>query len=256
MKPAPGTPLKAPPVSVSGVVMTPTAYRGIGQYNRPGLGLDINAVYFIGRLYGKNSLSVNKTNFIDRIGQWYLSADGKMQIQSEATWRPAAAVGVRGIFTFRDAPQPSLSQPGVSVTVTGDTTRTLADSYFVLSKNIHGLRTSFGYAYGNAGERIAQLTEFLTPQALLFAGHPNQEATSKDVVFASLMLLPKPDLPLAVEFIKPNGMALQPVLLNLKLGYFLKLNFDLAYLKFQGGWDLLGMFQFRYTHFPPHHPPR
>jgi hypothetical protein len=36
----------------------------------------------------------------------------------------------------------------------------------------------------------------------------------------------------------------------MKLGRFLHLNFDLAYLKFDGGYELLGLFQFRYNQFP------
>jgi len=119
-----------------------------------------------------------------------------------------------------------------------------------MSKKIFGVRSSLGYALGNNGERVALLTEFLTDQALSFAGHPNQHATSKSTLFGSLMWLPHPNYPLAVEFMKPNGMALNPILLNFKVGYFLKLNFDLSYLRFRGGWDLLGQFQFRYTQYP------
>src|SRR5208283_2574774 len=94
-------PLEAPPAAVSGVVLTPTAYRGLGHFNRPGLGLDFNGVYYIGRLYGKNSLpyTLDKTNYLDRIGFWLLSADGKMQLQSEGTWRPAMAEGAQGLLT-------------------------------------------------------------------------------------------------------------------------------------------------------------
>ena len=47
-----------------------------------------------------------------------------------------------------------------------------------------------------------------------------------------------------------NGAARNPMLINFKIGRFLKLNFDLALLKYQGGYDLLGLFQFRYNHFP------
>jgi len=246
-----GAALEEPPVSLSGVIMTPTAYRGIDQYNSPGLGFDVNATYFIGRLYGKNSLSTEQTNFIDRVGVWFLSADGKMQIQSEGRWRPAMAVGARGVFTFRDAPQPSVTGPTVSTKVTADTTRSLSDAYIVLSKKVWKARTSLGYAQGNAGDRISLLSEFLTPASLKFlSGAGETEAKSKDVFFGSILLLPKPQFPLAVEFLKPNGMVLNPILINFKIGYFLKLNFDLAYLRFNGGWDLLGTFQFRYTHFP------
>ncbi len=243
--------LKLPPVAVSGVVMTPTAYRGLDRVNRPGLGMDVNAAYYIGRLYGKNSLDQNtKTNYLDRLGVFFVSADGKIQVQSEGKYRPAMAVGGRGTVTARDAPQPTV----VTVQVSGDTTRVLSDAYWVVSKRIGELRSSFGYSLGNNGERVALLTEFLSDQGLLFAGHPNQHADSKSTVFGSLMWMPHQNYPLAVEFMKPNGMALNPILLNFKIGYFLKLNFDLAYLRFRGGWDLLGQLQYRYTYFPRQRP--
>lgn len=242
---------KLPPVAVSGVVMTPTAYRGLDRENRPGLALDINSVYYIGRLYGKNSLDKNnETNFLDRLGVVFLSADGKIQIQSEGKYRPAMAVGGRATFTARDSPQPTV----VTIQVSNDSTRILTDAYWVASKKIGKIRSSVGFALGNNGERVSLLTEFLTDEALLFAGHPNQTATSKSTLFGSLMWMPHPNYPLAVEFMKPNGMALNPILLNFKVGYFLKMNFDLAYLRFNGGWDLLGQFQFRYTYFPRQRP--
>lgn len=243
---------RVPPAAVSGVVMTPTAYRGLGRLNEPGLGLDINAVYYIGRLYGKNNLdyTIDKTNYIDRIGVWLLGADGKMQLQSEGDWRPAVAAGVQGIFQFRDSPQPTLATPSATVKVSQKTTRALAAGYVVASKKVFGIRASAGFMQGNAGDITGALTEFLSPQALLFNGHPGQTARSNSVPFASLMILPKPAYPLAVEVMKPNGMALQPILINFKLGYFLKLNFDVAYLKFNGGYDVLGMFQFRTNYFP------
>jgi hypothetical protein len=39
-------------------------------------------------------------------------------------------------------------------------------------------------------------------------------------------------------------------MLNFKIGYFLKMNFDIAYLRFQGGYDVLGLLQFRFNQFP------
>ncbi|MEE8425431.1 MAG: hypothetical protein V3S11_06360 [Elusimicrobiota bacterium] len=247
---ADGEDKKIVPVAQSGIVMTPTAYRGINQYNRPGLSLDINTVYFIGRLYGKNSISTKKTNYIDRIGVWFVSADAKMQIQSEGDIRPAVAVGGHGTFHFRDAPQPK-PQGNFTVTFSPKKTRTFSDGYLVATKSIFGVKSSLGFAHGNAGDRIGELTEFLNPDSLFFlSGKAREKPKSNSVLFGSLMYLPKPNLPLAIEFLKPNGMVLNPILINLKVGYFLKLNFDLAYLKFDGGWDLLGMFQFRYTHFP------
>ena len=119
-----------PPSAVSGLILTPTAYRGAGKFNNPGLGLDINAAYFIGRLYGKNNYedAPRKTNYIDRIGLWTLTADGKMQIQSDAGWRPAVAVGGQAMLTFRDSPQPTVTAPGVSVKVDAKKSRILTDA--------------------------------------------------------------------------------------------------------------------------------
>lgn len=247
-------PVKLPEISISGVVLTPTAYRGRGRINQPGLGLDINAAYYIGRLYGKNDLpfSLRRTNYIDRVGVWFLTADGKMQIQSEGDFRPAMAVGAQGIFTFRDAPQ---SATTFQVKVSDKTQRSLSDAYVVASKNLRGARVSVGFMQGNTSDQIPLLTEFLSPQAMQFAenigpGQPVRVPTSKSLLFGSLLYMAKPKYPLGIEFMKPQGAPRNPILINFKLGYFLHLNFDVAYLRFDGGWDLLGNFQVRWTYFP------
>ena len=242
-----------PPTAVGGVFLTPTAYRGAGRHTNPGLSLDINAAYFIGRLYGKNSFpnSPRKSNYIDRIGLWTLTADGKMQVQSETSYRPAVAVGGQAMLVFRDSPQPTVETPGVSVKIDAKSTRVLTDGYFVASKKFGPIRTSAGVMQGTMGELAAELTEFLRPEALRFyANRPGQEVHSRTVPFASAFYLMKPDFPIGVEFMKFNGAPLDPYLINFKLGRFLKLNFDVALIKFKGGYDLLGVFQFRYNHFP------
>lgn len=242
-----------PPTAVGGVFLTPTAYRGAGRHVSPGLALDVNAAYFIGRLYGKNSFpnSPRKSNYIDRIGLWTLTADGKMQVQSEGVVRPAVAVGGQAMLVFRDSPQPTVQTPGVSVKIDAKTTRILTDGYFVASKKFGPVRTSAGVMQGTMGELAAELTEFLRPEALRFyANKPGSEVHSRTVPFGSVFYLLKPDFPIGVEFMKFNGAPLNPYLVNFKLGRFLKLNFDLALIKFQGGYDVLGVFQFRYNHFP------
>ena len=246
--------LVTPPSAVSGVILTPTAYRGAGHFNNPGMGLDINAAYFIGRLYGKNSYqdSPRKTDYIDRIGLWTLTADGKMQIQSDAGWRPALAVGGQATLVFRDSPQPTIATPAVSVKVDAKTSRVLTDAYVVGSKNLRNVRYSAGFMQGSMGELASYMSEYLSPEALRFyAHHPSgTEVHSRSMPFGSILYLPKPDFPIGVEWIKFNGAASSPYLVNLKLGRLLKLNFDLAYLKYRGGYEVLGLFQFRYNHFP------
>jgi hypothetical protein len=256
-KPAVETAAKAkplPPAAVSGVVLTPTAWRGAGRYTTPGMGVDINAAYYIGRLYGKNSFSnaPRKTNYIDRLGVWLLTADGKMQIQSETKLRPALAVGAQATALLRDSPQPQIqTETAVTVKASDKNAKVLTDAYVVGSKKLGPARMSAGIMQGTIGDLPGSLSEFLTPEALRFyASRPGQSVSARTVPFASLLFLPAQRWPLGIEWMKFNGAPLNPWLINLKIGYFLKLNFDLAFLKYEGGYDVLGVLQFRYNYFP------
>ncbi len=254
------------PAPLSGIILTPTAYRGTGKFTTPGLGLDINALYVIGRLYGVNNYAnaPSRSNYIDRVGVWLLTADGKMQVQSEERLRPALAVGGQGSFMFRDTSQPSVNDPNPAVKVNASqkSTKLFSDAYFVASKKIGPARASLGFMEGNLGDVVAQFSEFLSPDGLRFfsnctndgaagaAGCQSGTVTSHSMPFASLLFLPKPQYPISIEYIRFNGAALHPFMVNLKIGYFLHMNFDVGILKFDGGWDVLGMLAFRYSQFP------
>ena len=246
----------APPAAISGILLTPTAWRGAGRFSTPGMGLDFNGMYVIGRLYGKNNFanSTRHVNYIDRVGVWLLGADGKMQIQSEGDIRPAVAVGGQGMFLFRDSGQPTVSDTtgaNVAVNASQKTTRLLSDAYFVASKKFGPVRSSIGVLEGNFGDVVAEFSEFLTPDSLTFlANQKGATVTSRTVPFFSLFGLPKPSQPLGLEFMKFNGAVLNPWMINFKVGYFLHLNFDVGYLHFQGGYDVLGLIQFRFNQFP------
>jgi hypothetical protein len=249
--------LITPPVAVSGLILTPTAYRGLGHFNTPGLGLDFNAAYYIGRLYGKNSYSYapDHTNYLDRVGLWLLEADGKMQLQSETEWRPALAVGAQGILMFHDAPQPTVAPnnaPGVTTQISQQTVQVLGDAYVVASKDLKNVRYSAGVMEGTIGNLPENLTEFLTSEELyLYKGAPaGTQAQTRTVPFASAFYLLKPDYPVGFEIMKFPGAAGNPTLINAKIGRLLKLNFDLGLITFQGGYDLLGLIQFRFNQFP------
>jgi len=238
------------PLLLSGIVLTPTAYRSTGL-NTLGPNLDINAAYYIGRLYGKNTYdwTTNKVNYIDRIGLWVLSADAKMLVQSETKYAPAMAAGLSGSFTIRDSPQPALDNPSVTINVKNS--NALDGAYVVFTKKIHPrLITSLGYQEGTESNKLTYLSEFLTPQALELSGHPGQSATSQSTLFGGFLWMLKPGYPIGMEFIIPQGAPMHPKLFNIHLGTLLHLNFELAYLTYDSGWDLLGMFQFRYNYFP------
>jgi hypothetical protein len=251
--PKPSLPVHTP---LSGIVMMPTAYRGSGANNAIGLGLDFDAAYYIGRLYGKNSYSwtVDKKNYLDRIGLWLLSADGKMQVQTEGDWRPAMAAGVQGILMFRDSPQPSLNSPGVSTKINSKTSDSYANAYVVLTKKLsRKFLVSAGYSDGDMPKVMYNLSEYLSNTAINTTyGRPTSDPVNipTGMLFGGLMWLPKPDSPIGLEVMLPQGAPLSPKLFNLHLGTLLKLNFEISYLAYKGGWDALGMFNFRYNYLP------
>lgn len=252
-KPKPPLEFAPSPIPLSGMVLMPTAYRGNGR-NTLGLGLDFNAAYYIGRLYGKNTLdwTMQKTNYMDRVGIWLLTADAKMTVQTETAWRPALAAGVQGTYSLRDAPSPTLNPTAApTLTVSVNRTNALGAAYLVLTKRLHRkFITSAGYMEGNAVDQISHLSEFLSKDALRFSGYPETGATSRNMLFAGFIWLPSPTYPISAEILIPQGAPAGPKLINLHLGRLLKLNFELSLLTFKGGWDLLGMFQFRYSYFP------
>jgi hypothetical protein len=241
---------------LSGIVLMPTAYRGSGARNAVGLGLDFNAAYYIGRLYGKNTYSwtVDKKNYLDRIGLWLLSADTKMQVQSEGDWRPAMSAGVQGILKFRDAAQPSLNSPSVSTKIDSKNTDTYANAYVAVTKKLHRkFLVNAGYSDGDMPKVVYSLSEYLSKEAINLS---NGRASNAPVtiptgmLFGGFMWLPKPNSPIAMEIMIPQGSPMSPKLINLHLGTLLKLNFEVSYLTFKGGWDAMGMFQFRYNYLP------
>jgi hypothetical protein len=244
-------------VPLSGIVLMPTAYRGRGR-NAIGLGLDFNAAYYIGRLYGKNSYdwTMEKKNYLDRVGIWLLSADSKMQVQTEGTWRPAMSAGVQGIFKFRDAPQPPIAGTfNLTVKASGKKTESYANAYVALTKRLHPkFLVNAGYSDGDMPKVIYSLSEFLSKEAIN-RSRGNADTTADiqiptGMLFGGFMWLPKKDSPIGLEFMLPQGAPQSPKLFNLHLGTLLKLNFELSYLTFKGGWDLMGMFQFRYNYLP------
>ncbi len=236
----------------SGIVLTPTAYRGSGE-NSIGAGLDFNAAYYIGRLYGKNSYSwtLEKKNYIDRIGIWLLMADAKLQVQSEKGKRPALSFGAIGCWQFRDSPQPTLNRPSVSVKIDDKNTHAYASAYGVISKKFFSDRIllNAGYMDGDFTKIIYQLSEFLSDEALFLNGY-SSPSKSNPALFGGVLWMLKKDFPVGFEVIIPQGAPQKAKLFNVHLGTLLKLNFELSYLTFDGGWDLMGMFQFRYSYFP------
>lgn len=241
-------------VSISGIVLTPTAYRSKGK-NSVGTALDINGSYYIGRLYGKNKFewTQEKKDYLDRVGIWLLSADGKIMIQSEGKYRPAIATGIDTIFKFRDGTQPSLNSPSFSGKVNSKNSDTYISSYISISKRLYNkFFLNFGYANGDMPKVIYQLSEYLSENAINLTNHTSGRLDiPNSAIYGGFIWLFKEKSPIAMEIIIPQEHSpLNPKLINLQLGTLLKLNFQISYLTYKGGWEYLGMFNFRYSYFP------
>lgn len=236
---------------ISGVVLTPTAYRSYG-INELGTSIDINATYYIGRIYSKNefSWSVDKKNYLDRIGLWYLETDGKILVQTEKKLVPAFSTGVKGSFSFRDSPQPNLNSPSASFKVSSKSTEKLFSMYFVASKKIYkNLFSSIGYSTGDMGKTIYMLSEFLSERSSQLT-YNKDRSISDSTIFLNTFIVVREKNIIGFEVIIPQGSTFSPKLINLQLANFLKLNFQLSYLTYDGGKEILGMFNFRYSFYP------
>lgn len=235
---------------LSGLVLMPTAYRGTG-INELGTGLDINAAYIIGRLYGRNDYdwTMEDKDYLDRIGLWLLSAEGKLMVQTEGKFRPAVAAGVQGIYSLRDSSNPTL-KTNQDLKINAKSTNGYANVFVAVSKRLgNKFIINAGYSDGDMPKMINSLSEYLSAEARVQNGISGvRDATG--MIFGGMMWLPKPDSPISVEFMVPQGAPMSPKLVNLHLGSLLKLNFEISYLKFKGGWDMLGIFQFRYNYWP------
>lgn len=236
---------------ISGIVITPTAYRSYG-IKEIGPSLDINATYYIGRIYSKNSFewSKDKKNYLDRIGLWYLEADGKLLVQSEKELFPAFSTGIKAAFSFRDSPQPNLNSPSASFKVSSKSTEKLLSLYFAASKRIYkDFFSSFGYSTGDMGKTVYMLSEFISDRSSQLTYNKSRSISDSTIFFNTFLVINEKNI-VGVEVIIPQGSTFSPKLINLQLANFLKLNFQLSYLMYKNGSEILGMFNFRYSFYP------
>ncbi|MBO4555546.1 MAG: hypothetical protein J5706_02215, partial [Elusimicrobiales bacterium] len=203
------------------------------------------------RLYGRNDYdwTMEDKDYLDRIGLWLLSAEGKLMVQTEGKFRPAVAAGVQGIYSLRDSSNPTL-KTNQDLKINAKSTNGYANVFVAVSKRLgNKFIINAGYSDGDMPKMINSLSEYLSAEARVQNGISGvRDATG--MIFGGMMWLPKPDSPISVEFMVPQGAPMSPKLVNLHLGSLLKLNFEISYLKFKGGWDMLGIFQFRYNYCP------
>lgn len=233
-----------------GVMLAPTAYRKVPLYDSPGgvvgrllpVNFDITTIYFIGRIYGHNELEelTNTRNVLfTRIGTWFLQMDGKVILERESRLFPQLAVGAEGAVLLRDGKAPGISNPSFAFNFQKENSRKFTGLYAVTSKQMRQTQVSIGGIVGSSPAKLVYLTEFLPS-----ASQPDK------AIFGGLEWRVTPKFSLESEVIYALGTPENPWLLNFKMGTAAHTNFDVGYLHYRRGYEVLAHISFRYTLYP------
>ncbi|MBI2071025.1 MAG: hypothetical protein HYT79_10555 [Elusimicrobia bacterium] len=240
-------PMQPPP---SGLMLTPAAYRRIPLYDSDAsasskllpVNVDILASYYIGRLYSYNrleELTSTRRSLFSRIGVMFWQVDAKVILEREGPLLPELAVGMESSMMLNNAPAPSVSAaPGVTLT-TKEKNRTFNGLFLVASKNFGWFNPSLGWVQGDSPSKLIYLSEFLT-----------RDSDAKSGYFGGVVLKLGRRFALKGELIRPVGVKAAPYLINLQVGQALHANFDLAYLAYERGYEVMAHINFRYTFYP------
>jgi len=248
----------------SETVYTPTAFqtkRKAGEHfvrtkylfqRSPLFGFNIDFIlnYYIGRLFGLNNpdkcYAKDKYDYLTRVGIWLLSGDLRIVFPYLEKRLCSLAVGGRYTYMFRDIPQP---QPGAApeFVIKPSKSKGLPSVYAVLSKSWTRNTFHLGLIQGKEHEIIPQLSDYIYWWYYRLEHWESSERT----VFFGFRTRIIPRINLKVEAMHPLKNSLDPWLFNIDLGRFLPANFQIAYLRYKYGWDILGYFNFRHTFYPP-----
>lgn len=220
------------------LVLLSTAYRGLGLRDTGFTG-DLQFTYYIGTLYGEQDPDLSKLAvYLDPISLWLLSADLKYTLLTDPKWPVAAAVGARGALQLFAGQQSATSG---TFTFSGKSTfQTLWGGYLSLSRSFGTWGIHASYLQGTIGDALTYLSKYMEPTA-------TRNCFGFGIDFPIVRRMNA-----SLEVLYPVDASLRslqhPFLVNAHVDRLL--NFDVAYLKWDQGWALLGYFNLRFTVFP------
>ncbi|MBI4369101.1 MAG: hypothetical protein HY547_02610 [Elusimicrobia bacterium] len=237
-------------IPAQGLMLVPSAYRKIPLYDTESYGvgrllpinIDITTVYFIGRIYGYNNLedlTNTRSILFTRLGVWFIQGDAKVILEKETKYFPQLAVGVEGANLLRDSKQPEIQNPTFAFNFQKENSRRFVGLFTAASKQFGPIQTTLGYVQGSTPAKMIYLTEFLPAASQPEVG-----------VFGGLTIQATRNFSFQTEFISALKTEERPLLINLKLGSKAHTNFDIGYLSYTGGYEVLAHFSFRYTLYP------
>lgn len=246
-------PRPTPFVGRSGLALLPTAYS-----NRPdqtgGFNLDLLFSYYIGSIVEKRR-GAESTEVLNPLRLWLLTADAKIGLLEEGPSQPAVAAGFLNTLLLEGGSPGATAQGGQSLKFTASS---LGSLYAVAGKSLgSGSSVHVGYLRGNLRDPFggagflhkalpnrnhSELLPLLSEDLADVRGDsaPNLIFTGFGTPFLGTVW--------RFEAWKPFPLARSPVLLNTKVERLF--SFHLAYGRWDGGWSLLGYFNFRFTIVP------
>lgn len=235
---------------LTGVMLTPSAYRRIPLYEsqvsqtRDLLPINWDWVmsYYIGRLYGYNQLeelASSRKNLFSRVGVSFLQTDLKFILERERKYFPQLAFGLEATQMIRDTSPPDVSNPSAEFLVKKGNQRSFGGLFLAASKEIGWFRSTIGWMQGTSPSKVIYLTELL-PKA----------SESDSGVFFNVSAAANKRFGIQWELLKPLRAKNSPWLINAQLGRLLHANFDVAYLHYEKGYEILAHLNFRLTVYP------
>ncbi len=234
----------------TGIMLTPSAYRRIPLYESDASGTehvlpinwDVTLSYYIGRLYGYNKLeelTTTRKNLFSRIGVSFLQTDVKFILERETGQVPQIALGLEGASMLRDVGAPSVANPTAEFQIKKENQRLFGGLYVAASKEIGWIRPTVGWVRGNSMSKLIYLTEFLP-----------KSSESDSGVFVNMSVGANSRYAFQWEYLRPLRARGAPWMINAQLGKMLHANFDLAYLHYERGYEILAHLSFRLTIYP------
>jgi hypothetical protein len=248
------SPTKTPVIARSGMALLPTGYSN--RLDRvDGMNLDLLFTYYIGAIAERRSDS-DEVEYLNPLRLWLFTADVKHCWFDENGDLPGLSTGFMNTLLLLG------TSPGASAAGGGSfkfTASSMGSVYTALSKTVaRDTSVHLGYMRGNLrdvmgklGKTVRKISPNRNHSELLTLltddlsdvrdeSAPNIVYTGFDTKFLGTFW--------RFEVWKPFPLSREPILFNTKIDRLF--SFNLAYEKWQGGYALLGYFNFRFTIIP------
>jgi hypothetical protein len=244
-------PTNTPVIARSGLALFPTAYSN-GLYRSDGFNLDLLFSYFIGSIVEKQR--GQQAEDLNPLRLWLFTLDIKYAWLEESGNVPGFASGMIDTLLLQGG---SPTSSGTSSGSLKFTAKALGSVYTVASKRLSkNTAVHLGYMRGDLGgigggskfvHRIMPTGNFSDLMVQFADGLSDERGSAPNILYTGFNFKFL-GTPWRFEIIKPFPMAKHPYLIDSKIDRLFA--FNLSYEHWDGGYALLGYFNFRFTLLP------